>query len=371
MSARVFLGGRGAVTAFGSGRERLARAIFGRETALLARRRLAAVDCLTSVAGEVSAPTVADAGSEAELPFHLARLAAREALAEAGAAAGDAALVLATTKGDLSGVVGRGTGLGLPQRLARRLATDLGTRGTPAAVSCACASGLSALALAGRWIRQGEAERVLVVGTDALSEFILRGFSCLLALDEGPCRPFDKDRAGLSLGEAAGAILLTGREEQSLGIEVAGWGESNDANHITGPSRDGTGLYLAASRALRRAGAGPGEVDYIHLHGTGTVYNDAMEGRALVRLFAEGSPPASGTKAQTGHTLGAAGVIESLIAIEVLERGRAPGNVGLAEPDLDPRIDLLRAEAALASPRVALKVSAGFGGINAAMVFRR
>jgi 3-oxoacyl-(acyl-carrier-protein) synthase len=96
-----------------------------------------------------------------------------------------------------------------------------------------------------------------------------------------------------------------------------------------------------------------------------------MEGRALVRLYGEGSPPASGTKAQTGHTLGAAGVIESLIAIEALERGHAPGNVGLLESDLDPRIRLLRADAPLARARVALKVSAGFGGINAAMVFRR
>jgi 3-oxoacyl-(acyl-carrier-protein) synthase len=371
MSARVFVAGRGAVTAFGPGRERLAAAIFLRETALLARRRLADVDCLTSVAGEVSAPTLAEAGSETELPFHLARAAAREAIAEARTDAAGLAFVLATTKGDLSGVVGPGTGLGIPQRLAQRLAADLGTRGTPAAVSCACASGLSALALAGRWIRQKEAERVLVVGTDALSAFILRGFSCLLALDDGPCRPFDRDRAGLSLGEAAGAILLTGREEESLGIEIAGWGESNAANHITGPSRDGTGLFLAASRALRRAGADPGDVDYIHLHGTGTTFNDAMEGKALVRLFEEGSPPASGTKAQTGHTLGAAGVIESLIAIEVLERGRAPGNVGLEEPDLDRRIDLLRADAPLPRARLALKVSAGFGGINAAMVFRR
>jgi 3-oxoacyl-(acyl-carrier-protein) synthase len=371
MSARVFVAGRGAVTAFGPGRERLATAVFGRETALLARRRLAAVDCLTSVAGEVSASTLADAGSESELPFHLGRVAAHEALREAGADAARVALVLATTKGDLSGVVGRGTGLGLPQRLAHRLAADLGTRARPAAVSCACASGLSALALAGRWIRQDAAERVLVVGTDALSEFILRGFSCLLALDEGPCRPFDRDRAGLSLGEAAGAILLTSREEESLGVEVAGWGESNDANHITGPSRDGTGLFLAAARALRRAGMDPGSVDYIHLHGTGTLYNDAMEGRALVRLFERGSPPASGTKAQTGHTLGAAGVIESLVALEVLERGRAPGNVGLETPDLDHRIRLLRGDTPLARARVALKVSAGFGGINAAMVFRR
>ncbi|MHC4161497.1 MAG: hypothetical protein ACYSUM_05115 [Planctomycetota bacterium] len=128
MSASVFVAGRGAVTAFGLGRERLATAIFRRETALVARRRLAAVDCLTSVAGEISAQTLADAGTETELPFHLARAAAREALWEARADATDLAFVLATTKGDLSGVIGRGTGMGNPHRLARRARGRAGAR---------------------------------------------------------------------------------------------------------------------------------------------------------------------------------------------------------------------------------------------------
>jgi 3-oxoacyl-(acyl-carrier-protein) synthase len=124
------------------------------------------------------------------------------------------------------------------------------------------------------------------------------------------------------------------------------------------------------AQALAVAGTAPGEVDYVHLHGTGTVFNDAMEAVALGRLFEGPTPLASGTKAQTGHTLGAAGVIESLVAIEALRRGMAPGNVGLVESDVDSRVALPRSAARLPRARVALKVAAGFGGINAAAVFR-
>ena len=145
---------------------------------------------------------------------------------------------------------------------------------------------------------------MLVVGTDSLSEFILRGFSSLLALSPGPCRPFDRDRDGLSLGEAAGAILLTADKAD---VELAGWGESNDANHITGPSRDGQGLFRAASTAIARAGLQPADVDIVHAHGTGTRFNDEMESHAMTSLFSGATPPCSGTKAQTGHTLGRGG----------------------------------------------------------------
>ena len=354
---RVYVAATGAVSGFGAGVPALCDAVFSGRSALLPLRRLAGIDCLTEVAGEVPE----EFGGGTELPYRLARVA----MDECGQCAGDAdAFVLATTKGDLSGITGPGDGLGNPWKLAERLAD-----GRPAAaVSCACASGLSALAVAGRWIRTGRFGRVLVVGTDSLSEFILRGFSSLLALSPGPCRPYDREREGLSLGEAAGAMLLTSEETD---IELAGWGESNDANHITGPSRDGEGLYQATAAAIARAGLLADDVDYVHTHGTGTPFNDAMEARALVKLFAHQTPAVSGTKAQTGHTLGAAGVIESIIAIEALRRGEAPGNVGLAETDLDARIALTREKTPLSRSKVALKFAAGFGGINAALVFVR
>lgn len=370
---RVFIVGAGAISAFGVGVEALLGGVFEGRSGLRPLERLAGVRSHTKIAGEVLPDVLADAGGAVGLPFHMARLAAREALdalhirhLRAGLG-----LVLSTTKGDLSGVWGgEGSGLGLPWRLAERLARELGTGSTVAAVSTACASGLSALALAARWLHAGRVERVLVVGVDALSEFILRGFSGLLALDPGRCRPFDRRRRGLSLGEGAGAILLSAHSAESLGVELVGWGESNDARHITAPSPDGRGLTLAAGRSLERAGLDPSAVDYIHLHGTGTRYNDAAEAIALARLFGGRTAPASGTKAQTGHTLGATGVIESLVTIESLRRATAPGNVGLAETDVHPDLTLVRSPRPLKRAHTALKVCAGFGGINVALVFQ-
>jgi 3-oxoacyl-(acyl-carrier-protein) synthase len=370
---QAFIGGGGAVSAFGVGAETLLEAVFAGRSGLRPLERLAGARVQTTIAGEVPADVLADAGGAAALPLHMASLAAREALAgvDARPARAGLGLVLSTTKGDISGVWGEGVGLGIPWRLAEELARALGIGGRVAAVSTACASGLSALALAARWLRAGRLERVLVVGVDALSEFILRGFGGLLALDPGRCRPFDRRRRGLSLGEGAGAILLSAHREESLGVELVGWGESNDARHITAPSPDGRGLTLAARRALERAGLDRSAVDYIQLHGTGTRYNDGAEAIALARLFGGSTAAASGSKAQTGHTLGATGVIESLVAIEALRRATAPGNVGLVETDVHPDLTLVESRRPLERARVALKVCAGFGGINVALAFRR
>lgn len=368
----IHVGGRGAFTPFGAGAALFLDAVREGRSALRPLERLAGVDCLTSVAAELPGEVVDEAGDWRALPLHLARAAATEALAEGGEPArAELGLVVSTTKGDLSGICGPGAGLGSPGRLADRLAAALSIEGPRAAVSCACASGLAAVALGCRWILSGRASRVLVVGTDSLSPFVVQGFSSLLALDPGACRPFDTRRKGLSLGEAAGALLLTTHERESLGARIVGWGESNDANHITGPSRDGEGLRLAAARALERGGLGPADVAYIHLHGTGTVYNDAMEGNAMARLFGGPTPPASGTKQLTGHTLGAAGVLESLVAIEALRRGEAPGDGGLGESGVHEDLRLLREAAPIAESGCALKLAAGFGGINAVLAFAR
>lgn len=372
MATEVHVAGRGAVSPLGEGAPGFLQAVFAGESAIRPFERLAGTECLTSVAAEFRSAQLSSLASYSDLPLVTAEHAGREALAEAGGMKrGQVGLVLSTTKGDLSGVQGVGSGLGNPGRLCDALAERLELGGRRVAVSCACASGLSAIALASRWIESGELDDVLVVGVDALSPFVVRGFSSLLALDSGACRPFDVVRKGLSLGEAAGAIVLTANREASLGVRVVGWGESNDANHITGPSRDGDGLALAAERALRKAGIEAAQLDYLHMHGTGTVYNDAMEAHAVARLMNGPCPPASGTKQQTGHTLGAAGVIESLITIEALARGLAPANVGLEEVGVDSALNLVREPTELPGATYALKLAAGFGGINAALVFGR
>ena len=147
-------------------------------------------------------------------------------------------------------------------------------------------------------------------------------------------------------------------------------GGANDACHVTGPDREGKGLALAAARALAQAGADPRDVDVVHLHGTATQANDTTEALGLVSLFGGRTPPAFGSKAQTGHTLGAAGVLETIAAIEALQRGSAPANLGLDDPDVDAGLDLVRAERTLPRARTALKVASGFGGIQAAVVLR-
>jgi len=342
MSRRIFVHSTGAVCGFGEGRDTLLEGVFAGDSALRPLQRLRAD---TEVAAEVPADWADATGL------------ARRALDECGRTD---AMILATTKADLAGVVGEGSGHGSPALLAQRL-------GANAAVSCACASGLTAIALAARWIRTNKADRVTVVGVDVLNDFILDGFAGLLALDEHACRPYDRTREGLSLGDGAGAIVL-GAEPSD--IELAGWGESNDATHVTAPDREGKGLARAARFALERAGLQAGDVDYIHGHGTGTEFNDAMEGQALGLLYPGATPPFSSSKAQLGHTLGAAGVLESIIAIEALRRATAPPNVRLDETDLATNITLPRAPTPLARARVALKWSAGFGGINAALVFR-
>lgn len=374
----VFIAGTGAVTPFGRGASCLVSSVIEGRSALRKLERLAGTSCSARVAAEFPHDVMEDAGDTDQLAFHVSRWAGLEALDAAPVISRKAmGLVLSTTKADLSGIIDAGRreaggvqlGLGSPQRLGERLVRDLEIAGPMAAVSCACASGLSAIAVASRWIAHGRLDHVLVIGVDVLNDFVLSGFASLLALDSEPCRPFDESRAGLSLGEAAGAILLTSDQKASTGVRVAGWGGSNEAHHITRPHPDGIGLRLAASRALRMADVAPSKVACVHLHGTGTLYNDAMEANALATLFEGTTPPAFGSKAQTGHTLGAAGIIESLIAVSALTRGECPSNVGLQNPGVDSRLDLTMGRRKLSEHQAVLKVAAGFGGIGAAVVY--
>lgn len=369
----VFVAGQGAVTGFGTGVAPFLTALFAGRTAIAPRARTARYAVPTAVAAEFPAATLADLAPHQDqtqdLAFASALAAAREALAQAGLDATRTPLVLASTKGDLSGVLDTGTGLGLPARLATRLAQALGCPTVLGTVSTACASGLVATAMAARHLRAGHAQHALVLGVDVLHEFVVTGFGSLHALDPEPCRPFDRQRRGVTLGEAAGALVLTRDRWRSLGAELLGHGGANDACHVTGPDRQGQGLALAVRRALAQAGLPPDAIDCVHVHGTATVANDSSEALGLVSVFGR-SPATFGTKAQTGHTLGAAGVIETIALVAALQRGQAPANQGLADPDVDPGLDLVRAPRRLPRARTGLKVASGFGGVQAALVVR-
>lgn len=305
--------------------------------------------------------------------------AAREALSEAAWSEAQLAssrthLVVATTKGSLPLAAevmrGRRPPSGLERAflfsLAPSLARGLGMGGPIHTVSVACASGLSAVGLARALIGRGDAERVLVVGTDGLSDFILRGFLSLQALDPAGARPFDAQRAGLSLGEGAAAVAL--RASEGEGLQILGYAAKSDANHITGPARDGRGLVAALEGALLDAALSPPEIAAAVLHGTGTRFNDAMEGVAYARVFGPRALPVLSVKGGVGHTMGAAGLVNLVTAVRSVKAGTCPPSAGLEELDAEIPLDVVaRAPRPLASNTV-LTSASGFAGVNAAVI---
>lgn len=251
---------------------------------------------------------------------------------------------------------------GLPSRPAEELAAWLGASGRALTVSTACTSGTVAVGLGADLVRSGRARRVLVIGADALCRTTFFGFRSLGAMTATACRPFDQGRDGMALGEAA-AFLLLGRAEDhpGAGIELLGAATATDAHHLTAPEPRGEALGRAIREALRGERA-----DHVNAHATATTANDEVEARAL----AAAAPGAlvAGTKGATGHTLGAAGVLEAVFTVLAMERGVVPPTVGLR--DALEGVDV----AAVARPadlRVAVSVNLAFGGHNAAIALRR
>ncbi len=204
-------------------------------------------------------------------------------------------------------------------------------------VSTACSSAVNAIILGSEMLKAGEADIVIAGGTEALSLFHLNGFNSLMILDKEQCRPFDKSRAGLNLGEGAAFLVLTRSLEKSEELRVKayirGYGNRCDAFHQTASSEDGEGAYLAMCDALQMAGLKPEDIHYINAHGTGTPNNDASESAAIRRVFGEEIPPVSSTKGFTGHTTSASGAIETVICILALRHQFLPANLGWKEQD--------------------------------------
>ena len=197
----------------------------------------------------------------------------------------------------------------------------------------------------------------------------MAGFSALKAIDPNGCRPYDRDRRGLTPGEAGAALVLVRADRMPRpGVTIGGWGGSNDANHLTGPSRDGSGLAQAMRLALAAARLPPGEIDYVNAHGTGTPYNDAMESAALRAVFGESCPPFSGAKGMLGHTLGAAGVVETILCVLAMRERLLPGTPRLNVPAEGVPASCLKQPRPVPRLRHILKLNTGFGGINGALV---
>lgn len=291
----------------------------------------------------------------------------------------DAKLLLATTKGEIdllekSILLGSGdASASVPRHLLGKVEELTGAKGGGMVVSAACTSSAAATAQAAAMIRNGNTDCVLVVACDSVTEFIFSGFSSLMALDKQPARPFDRGRAGLNVGEAAAYALIMSetrakREQRAILGEIAGWGLNDDANHMTGPSRESEGLILAVNKALTSAGAGPGGIGLIAAHGTGTVYNDAMEMRAFHAVFRDGERPLYSIKGGIGHTMGAAGLVETVIALKALREKIAPPTVNLIRADDDATGWVSDRPRSLRNDAMALVTNAGFSGVNTALV---
>lgn len=285
----------------------------------------------------------------------------------------DIDIIVATTKGAADELLLHADDpAGQPWHIGAMVRDITGCRGRLKTVSAACASGTVALIQAARQITAGNSEYVLVIGIDLLSRFVTAGFDVLQGLSKAPCKPFDRNRDGLSLGEGLGVMAvcsasLAARQNLPILAEITGWGVSCDATHITAPSRTGSGLIRVLEQATSERKI---TVGAINAHGTGTVYNDAMELAAFGTHW-NTPPPMHSVKGAIGHCLGAAGVIEAAIAVRSLEAGCIPPTVGYQNGDA-PAGTIISGTSPLPLqlPSI-LSCNSGFGGINAGIIFSR
>jgi len=257
-----------------------------------------------------------------------------------------------------------------------RIALHLGIADFVTTLSTACSSSVNAIMLASNLIKSGQLDRVVAGGNDSVTKFTLNGFNTLMILDKNGCRPFDENRAGLTLGEGAAFLVLESEEAaikrgaRILAI-VSGYGNANDAYHQTASSPEGTGAYLAMSKALSMSGLDAAGIDYINVHGTGTQNNDLSEGVALERLFGNRVPPFSSTKGFTGHTLGAAGAVEAVISILSLQHGMIFPNLNFSVPMKELNIQpVSKLQQGLTLNHI-LSNSFGFGGNNSSVILSK
>jgi 3-oxoacyl-[acyl-carrier-protein] synthase-1 len=252
-----------------------------------------------------------------------------------------------------------------PHSLGDFVQHALGLSGLSVTLATACSSSAKVFAQAERLIRTGIADAAVVGGVDTLCGSVLFGFNSLELVSPDPCRPFDVERRGISLGEAAGFALL--EREAPATAWLLGYGESSDAHHMSTPHPEGRGARLALQAALERAQLAPADIDYINLHGTASQKNDEVEAQLVADLF-PAATFASSTKGWTGHTLGAAGIVEAVISLLAIEHGVSPGtlNSQTLDPVCGPQIRRDNEERAA---RNALSFSFGFGGSNCVLAF--
>jgi len=275
-------------------------------------------------------------------------------------------LIISTTKGDLS--KGFENAIVSP---AKFLYEKYKLKHFPFSISNACASGVMAINAAAAFIENKQYQNVIVLGIDMITDFIVYGFQSLYAISDEPCKPFDSERKGINLGEGAGAVLLSANKDVFTTTPVCylSGSSSNDANHISGPSRTGEGLFRSVNKTLSASAIKTENIDFISAHGTATVFNDEMEAIAFNRLNMQ-HIPVNSFKGFTGHTLGAAGVIETALCITCMHENTLLPSAGYYTKGTSIELNLIT-QAASATINTVLKTASGFGGCNASLLLQK
>lgn len=280
-------------------------------------------------------------------------------------------LIISSTKGNISLLETESNSPELHKRVAmstsaRLVADYFGFQNQPVVISNACISGVMAIITGARLLQAGQYENAVVCGTDEISRFIVSGFQSFQALSPSVCRPFDAARDGLNLGEGAATVVLSTNKKFDGHLTVKGGAVSNDANHISGPSRTGEELAYAIKKAMQEANLTPEDIGFISAHGTATPYNDEMEANAI-RLAGLTAAPLNSLKGYYGHTLGAAGLIETIVSMKSLKEGSMIPTPGFEDLGVSSEVNVC-AELTPVSANNFLKTASGFGGCNGAVV---
>lgn len=283
------------------------------------------------------------------------------------------AFILSTTKGNISLLKNQDT---LPEgvflsSLAQKIADFFGFKTKPIVVSNACVSGVMAIAVAKNMIQTGQYKDAFVIAGDEISEFVISGFNSFQAIGTEICKPYDKNRNGINIGEAAAAVYITSEptQNENFSFKVSGDSAINDANHISGPSRTGDGLFASIKNALKEASISAQQIDFISAHGTATIYNDEMEAIAFNRTNLQ-NVPLNSLKAYYGHCLGASGLLESIISMESALRNTLIPSKNFEEIGTPQSLNIIK-ENQPAKIKYILKTASGFGGCNAAIVLEK
>ncbi len=393
---RIVVSGLGVVSPYGAGVKTFWAGLAAGTCAIRPITLIETDGFRSRIAAEVPADTVAGLGVSARRTRadRLGLAAAREALADAVLSAPDRAETALVV-----GAVGGGMFEGeewyweetrngrpspritalrsiLPCTHAETLGFRLGLGGPKETVVMACASGAAAIALGADLIREGAASCALVGGVDALTRICFMGFNALRLLDPEPCRPFDRDRKGMSIGEAAAFLMLEDAERcRARGArhhgELLGAAVTTDAHHVTAPHPEGEGMVRAMTQALRAAQVAPHDIGYVNAHAPGTIQNDPGESAALREVFGPKGVPVSSTKAALGHAQGGANALEALACILALRHGLAPPTLNLARPDPALELDAIVVAPRPFEARYALSLASSLGGATSAIVLER